>query len=148
MAKNREQRASLENAAHFRAVHRHARMGEYKARKVIDMIRGLPVNQALDLLAHDKHRASPAVRKVLASAVANALQNESVRPNRLIVWKAWVHGGPLLQGRLRWRSGPMGRAMPIRKRTCHIHIHVADPSVADPRVAESGVAAGAREEKN
>ncbi len=130
MKKNPQQRAKLEAAAHFRAVHRHARMGEYKARKVIDMIRGLPVNQALDLLAHDKHRASTDVRRVLASAVSNALQNEGVRPNRLVVSKAWVHGGPLLQGRLRWRSGPMGRAMPIRKRTCHIHIHVADPEVA------------------
>jgi large subunit ribosomal protein L22 len=136
--KHRALQAKLEGAAHYRAVHRHARMGEYKARRVIDMIRGLPVNQALDLLTHDKHRASPYVRKVLASAVANALQNEGVRPNRLVVSKAWVHGGPLLQGRLRWRSGPMGRAMPIRKRTCHIHIHVADPEVA----------VGAREENS
>jgi large subunit ribosomal protein L22 len=117
-------------ARHFRAVHRYARTGEYKARKVIDMIRGLPVNRALDILSIDRHRVTPMVRKVLESAVANALQDVEVRANRLVVAKAWVGGGPLLGGGKRWRSGPQGRAFPIRKRTCHIHIHVADPQVA------------------
>ena len=69
------------------------------------------------------------VRKVLASAVANALQNPSVRASRLVVSQAFVNGGPLLQGRMRFRPGPMGRAMPFRRRTCHIHVHVADPDV-------------------
>lgn len=120
----------------FRAVHRYARMGEYKARRIVDMIRGLPVNRALDILANDKHRASVFVRKVLASAVANALQDASVRANRLQVSRAWVNGGPLLQGRLRYRPGPMGRAMPIRKRTCHIHVCVTDPEVTVPEITE------------
>ncbi|GAB4140650.1 MAG: 50S ribosomal protein L22 [Planctomycetota bacterium] len=109
-----------------RAVHRYARMGPQKARRVVDMIRGLTANQALDLLRHDRHRAARDVRRVLASAVANALQNPEVRPNRLIVSKAFVGDGPLLPGGFRFRPGPQGRAMPIRKRTCHIHVHVAD----------------------
>lgn len=128
------------SAQHFRAVHRYARTGEYKARRVIDMIRGLPVNRALDVLSVDRHRVTPMVRKVLESAVANALQNAEVRANRLVVAKAWVGGGPLLGGGHRWRSGPQGRAFPIRKRTCHIHIQVADPQVtaaAEP-VKENG----------
>ncbi|MEZ5963337.1 MAG: 50S ribosomal protein L22 [Planctomycetota bacterium] len=121
---------TLQQARQFRAVHRYARSGEYKARRIIDMIRGLPVNRALDLLSIDRHRATPMVRRVLESAVANALQDAGVRANRLVVSQAWVGGGPLLMGRHRWRSGPQGRAFPIRKRTCHIHIYVADPQVA------------------
>ena len=113
----------------FKASHRYARMGPRKARLVIELIRGRTVNQALDTLANDNHRASFYVRKVLASAVANALQNPDVRASRLLVSRAYVNEGPLLQGRMRWRPGPMGRAMPFRRRTCHIHIRVQDPDV-------------------
>ncbi len=113
-----------------KAVHRFARMGAYKARLVMKLISGRTVNQALDDLRHDRHRASRYVYKVLASAVANALQNPDVRANRLVVSKAFANEGPMLAGGLRWRPGPQGRAMPIRKRTCHIHVHVTDPAVA------------------
>jgi large subunit ribosomal protein L22 len=127
-----------------RAVHRHARMGSYKARRVVDLIRGLPVNQALDQLHHDRHRAARYVYRVLASAVANALQNPEVRANRLVVTQAFAQDGPQLPGGFRVRPGPQGRAMPIKRRTCHIHVHVADPSAkagagrkpADPAEAE------------
>ncbi len=113
----------------FKASHRYARMGSRKARLVVDLIRGRTVNQALDTLTNDNHRASFYVRKVLASAVANAMQNPDVRASRLLVSRAYVNEGPLLQGRMRWRPGPMGRAMPFRRRTCHIHIVVQDPDV-------------------
>ena len=116
-------------ASEFRATHRYARLTARKARYVFDLIRGRSVNQALDDLKHDKHRAARFVEKVLASAVANALQNPSVKASRLQVSRAYVDGGPLLFGRLRFRPGPMGRAMPIRKRTCHIHVYVQDPAV-------------------
>ena len=114
----------------YRAVHRYARMGVRKARLIADLIRGRTANEALDDLRHDRHRAAVYVRKVLASAVANALQDSRVRANRLVVTQAFANEGPLLQGRLRYRPGPMGRATPIRKRTCHIHVHVADPGVS------------------
>ncbi len=116
----------------FKATHRYARMGPRKARLVVDLIRGRTANQALDTLANDNHRASFYVRKVLASAVANALQNPEVRASRLVVSRAYVNEGPLLQGRMRWRPGPMGRAMPFRRRTCHIHIELQDPKVDAP----------------
>ena len=109
-----------------RAVHRHARMGVYKARRVVALIRGRTVNAGLDELRHDRHLASRAIYKVLASALANALQNPTVRANRLVISKTFAQDGPLLPGG-RMRPGPQGRAMPIKKRTCHIHIHVADP---------------------
>lgn len=113
-----------------RAVHRGARMGVYKARRILALIRGRSVNAALDELRHDQHRAARAIYKVLASAVANALQNPGVRANRLVVAKTFAQDGPLLPGGMRVRPGPQGRAMPIKRRTCHIHIHVADPQAA------------------
>ena len=125
-----------------RAVHRHARMGVYKARRVLALIRGCSVNQALDTLRHDRHRASRYVYKVLASAVANALQNPSVRANRLQVSQTFAQDGPMLAGGFRWRPGPQGRAMPVKKRTCHIHVHVIDPEAT---VAAANQASGGDE---
>ena len=114
----------------FKASHRYARMAPRKARLVADLIRGLSASEALDRLRNDNHRASLHLRKVLESAVANALQNPEVRANRLVVSSAYVDNGPLLFGRIRFRPGPMGRAMPFRRRTCHVHVRVADPGVA------------------
>jgi large subunit ribosomal protein L22 len=94
---------------------------------ILALIRGRSVNAALDELRHDRHRASRDIYKVLASAVANALQNPAVRANRLVVSRTFAQDGPLLPGGMRVRPGPQGRAMPIKRRTCHIHIHVADP---------------------
>ena len=115
----------------FKASHRYSRMAPRKAQKVMDIIRGLPANKALDCLSNDVHRASRHIEKVLASAVANAMQNPSVKAGRLVVSQAYVNGGPLLLGRMRFRPGPMGRAMPFRRRTCHLHVHVADPEVQE-----------------
>ena len=113
----------------YKATHRYARMTARKARYVVDLIRGLSVNRALETLKHDNHRASRFIEKVLSSAVANALQDPAVKASRLVVSHAYVNDGPLLMGRLRFRPGPMGRAMPIRKKTCHIHIKLTDPGV-------------------
>lgn len=124
-----------------RAVHRYARMGPMKARLVIDTIRGLSANLALDTLRHDRHRAARYVYKVLASAVANALQNPNVRANRLVVSKAFTCDGPMLAGGFRFRPGPQGRAMPIKKRTCHIHVHVADPAAESSTLATAATGA-------
>lgn len=131
---------SSSGAVKFRAVHRFAGIADRKARRVVDLIRGRSVNHALADLEHDKHRAAPMVRKVLASAVANALQNPTVKASRLVVAEAHVNGGPLLQGRMRFRAGPMGRAMPFRRRTCHIHVSVVDPDVT----ASEDIASAAR----
>lgn len=114
----------------FKATHRYARMGVRKARLVMDLVRGRSASQALDTLANDRHRAAGYIRKVLASAVANALQNPDVRASRLVVSEAFCNEGPLLQNRMRFRPSAMGRALPFRRRTCHIHIKVADPGLA------------------
>jgi large subunit ribosomal protein L22 len=117
-------------AREFRAGHRYARITARKARYVIDLIRGRPVNQALDILRNDRHRASRYVERVLASAVANALSDPGVKASRLVVSAAYVHGGPMQFGGMRFRPGPMGRAMPFARWTSHIHVKVADPALA------------------
>jgi len=121
--------------ATFRASHNHARTTARKARLVIDMIRGLPVNTALRVLDRSPRRAAVLVAKVVRSAVANAEQDEHIDPNQLRVETARVDEGPLLGGFLRWRPGARGRAMPIRKRTAHIHVILA------PHLAATGAAA-------
>ena len=123
----------------FRASHRYARMGVRKARLVVDLVRGRSASAALDTLANDRHRAARYVRKVLASAVANALQNPEVRASRLVVSEAFANEGPLLQGRMRFRPSAMGRALPFRRRTCHIHIKVKDPGLEEAEAAEEAV---------
>ena len=108
--------------AEYRAIHRYAPMSARKARPVAVMVRGLGVNAAMEELEYVHRRAGPMVLKVLRSAVANAGQVGGVEAGELFVKAARVNEGPLKQGRLRWRPAPMGRAQPIRKRTCHIEV--------------------------
>ena len=126
----------------YRASHMHARMTARKARLAMDMIRGLSVNRAIDVLAFTPRRSARLVEKVLKSAVANASQDEAVNVNRLVVSEARVDEGPLLGGRGRWRPGPRGRVMPYKKRTSHIYVWVAEApeSVLSENPAPAAVA--------
>lgn len=111
-----------EEKSEFRAIHRYAPMSARKARPVAALVRGLDVNAAMEELEYVHRRAAPMVLKVLRSAVANAGQVGGVEAGQLYVKYAFVNEGPLKQGRIRWRPAPMGRAQPIRKRTCHIEV--------------------------
>lgn len=110
----------------YNAKHRYARTSARKARLVADLIRGMNVNDALETLQFSPKRASSMYLKVLKSATANAAQNEGVNLNKLFVSDCRADDGPLLQGRLRWRPGPQGRAMPFRKRTSHLSVSVRE----------------------
>jgi large subunit ribosomal protein L22 len=130
----------------YKASHRHARTSARKARLVVDLIRGMPVNTALGVLDRSPQRAAVLIGKVVRSAVANAEQDSQIDPNRLTVSEARVDEGPLLGGHMRWRPAARGRAMPIHKRTSHIHIALspvtaapkADEAPAEPAAAEAG----------
>lgn len=102
------------------------RMSPFKARPLVDLVRGKSVEQALKLLEFEPRRAAPMIRKVIKSALANASSDLEVKLPRLIVVEARVDGGPLLSGRRRWRPRAMGRAFPIMKRTCHIRVALAE----------------------
>jgi large subunit ribosomal protein L22 len=121
-----------------RAVARHVRVSPMKARRVVDLVRGLPAKEALTRLKFAPQAASEQVYKVLASAVANAENNERLDPDSLLVRAAFVDEGPTLK---RFRPRAQGRAYRIRKRTCHITIEVESVVVAGPRRAPAAAAA-------
>lgn len=106
----------------FQASHRFVRIGPRKARYVIDLVRSKPVNSALEILRCVQKRAAVYIRKVLDSAIANADQHGG-NVNDLVITEARVDGGPMLK---RFRPGPMGRAMRIRRRMSHIYITVEE----------------------
>jgi large subunit ribosomal protein L22 len=105
-----------------RAQVRYARMSAYKAREVLDLIRGKDVDEAADRLQFVERDAAIVIRKCLASAVANASHNDELDPNELFVSACYADEGPTLK---RWRPRARGRATRIRKRTCHITIVVS-----------------------
>jgi large subunit ribosomal protein L22 len=95
-----------------------------KARRVVDMVRGAPVDEALATLRFAPQAASDVVYKVLESAVANATTAEDLDRDSLVVSKARVDEGPTLK---RFRPRAQGRASRILKRTSHITL-VVQPS--------------------
>jgi large subunit ribosomal protein L22 len=99
----------------------YVRVTPMKARRVIDLIRDMPAQQALSVLQFAPQAASEPVAKVLASAIANAEHNFSLDPETLVVSRAFVDEGPMLK---RFRPRAQGRAYRIRKRTSHITIEV------------------------
>jgi large subunit ribosomal protein L22 len=118
-----------------RAIARHVRISPMKARRVVNLVRGLPAKEALTVLRFAPQAASEPVYKVLASAVANAENNERLDPDSLLVAEAYVDEGPTLK---RFRPRAQGRAYRIRKRTCHITIVVESVVAATPgRVAKA-----------
>jgi large subunit ribosomal protein L22 len=105
-----------------RAQVRYVRVSAYKAREVLDLIRDLHVADADQVLAFTERDVAKIVRKGLASAVANAENNDSQDGDTLKVVACYADEGPTLK---RWRPRARGRATRIRKRTCHITIIVA-----------------------
>jgi len=113
-----------------RAVAKYVRVSPTKARRVINLVRGLPAKEALTVLQFAPQAASEPVYKVLASAIANAENNERLDPESLLVSEAYVDEGPTLK---RFRPRAQGRAYRIRKRTCHITIAVESVPAAGGR---------------
>jgi large subunit ribosomal protein L22 len=105
-----------------RAVARNIRSSAYKAREVLDQIRGLDVKSADEILEFIERDIAIVIRKVLASAVANAQNNDGLDPDELFVTACYSDEGPTMK---RMRPRARGRAGAIRKRTCHIIVLVA-----------------------
>jgi large subunit ribosomal protein L22 len=105
-----------------RAQARYVRMSAYKARQVLDLIRNKEVQQADEILQFAERDAAIVIRKCLASAMANAENNDGIDATELFVSACYADEGPTLK---RWRPRARGRATRIRKRTCHITIIVS-----------------------
>tara|TARA_B100001750_G_scaffold201741_1_gene176643 strand:- start:1061 stop:1789 length:729 start_codon:yes stop_codon:yes gene_type:complete len=106
----------------FKASHRNARISARKARLVMDLIRGQKAEKALVRLEYCDRRASPMIRKVLESAIANAAQMSGVESENLVVHQAYADEGATMK---RWRPRSMGRAFPRLKRSCHLSVALA-----------------------
>ncbi|WKG04767.1 50S ribosomal protein L22 [Mycolicibacterium sp. HK-90] len=100
---------------------RFVRVSASKARRVIDLVRGKSVEEALDILRWAPQGASEPVAKVIASAAANAQNNEGLDPTTLVVATITADEGPTAK---RIRPRAQGRAFRIRKRTSHITVIV------------------------
>ena len=102
------------------AVHRYARISERKVRLLADLIRGMPCNQAVEVLRFTHKRAAGMISRVLQSAMANANEKEAAM-NKLFVAEARVDAGPIIK---RFKAKDRGRAHSIHKRTSHIVVAV------------------------
>ena len=120
-----------QEAPSARATARFVRVTPMKARRVVDLIRYLPADEALALLRFAPQAASEPVAKVVASAVANAEHNLRLDPEALVVSAAFVDEGPTMK---RIRPRAQGRAFRINKRTCHITVEVSEVG-ASPELA-------------
>jgi len=105
-------------------------MSASKARVVLNLIRGEDVNTARDILSGTTREAADVIGKVLASAVANAVNNSGYAAHELYVAAAYADEGPTMK---RFSPRARGRAGRIHKRTCHITVIVA--KMDDDRLA-------------
>lgn len=113
---------------------RFVRVSPRKARRVIDLVRGRSVADALDILRWAPQAASEPVAKVIASAAANAQNNNGLDPSTLVVATVYADEGPTAK---RIRPRAQGRAFRIRKRTSHITVVVESRPAKDQRSAKS-----------
>lgn len=109
------------------AVMKYARLSPQKGRLVADLIRGLPVARAIEVLEFSQKKAARELRKALESAIANAEHNEGADVDELRVARIFVDGGPTLK---RSHARAKGRGARIIKRTSHITVTVSDEKPA------------------
>ncbi len=119
-----------------RATAKFVRVTPMKARRVVNIVRGRSVAEALDILKFAPQAASEPVAKVVASAAANAENNLGLDPRTLVIHRAYVDEGATLK---RFQPRAQGRAFRIRKRTSHITIEVASiPKQTNARNTKGG----------
>jgi large subunit ribosomal protein L22 len=120
---------------------RFVRVSPTKARRVLNLVRGKSVSEALDILRWAPQAASVPVAKVIASAAANAQNNNGLDPATLVVASVYADDGPTAK---RIRPRAQGRAFRIRRRTSHITVVVESRPAKDQRAARSASATRAR----
>ena len=103
---------------------KHVPMPARKIRRVIDRVRGMDADEALDLLHFLPHAAARPVEKLVRSVIANAEQNFEVPRDELFIASIVADGGPGVMPGKGWRRrfGGRGRWRPIRKRSSHITV--------------------------
>jgi large subunit ribosomal protein L22 len=105
-----------------RAVLKNSGVSAYKAREVLDLVRGKDYQQASEILEYCDREVATVIGKVLHSAAANAFHNNGIESEELFVSACYADEGTTLK---RWRPRARGRATRIRKRTCHVTVIVS-----------------------
>ena len=105
----------------IKAKSKYVRQSPYKVRLVLNLIRGLEVNEALNILSFTKRKAAEEIKQVLESAIANAETNLGLNSSNLFISKAIADEGPTLK---RFRPRARGRAGRINKRKSHLTIEL------------------------
>lgn len=106
-----------------RSKFKYVRISPQKVRPVLNLVRGKPVQQAIDLLNFCSRRASTFVSKAIKSAAANANVKGGIDIDNLYVAKIFVDQGPTLK---RWRAKARGMAGKVHKKTSHITVELAE----------------------
>jgi large subunit ribosomal protein L22 len=109
----------METNAKLRGV----RLSPQKGRLVADLIRGKPVDQALNILAFSPKKGAGIIKKVIESAIANAEHNDGADIDALKVKTIYVEKGTVLK---RFTARAKGRGNSILKPTCHIYVTVGE----------------------
>ena len=105
------------------AIQKFHRLSAQKARLVANQVRGMQVEQAVELLSISNKKAAVIIKKVLESAIANAEHNEGADIDELKISEICIDDGPTHR---RWRARARGRVNHILKRTSHIRVTVSD----------------------
>lgn len=114
----------------FKVSAQHIRMSPRKVRAVIDVVRGMDVEEALTQLNFMSKRATRVVTKLVNSAIANAEHNHEAKRDNLYIKTITVDDGPTLG---RWMPRAFGRATRIRKRTCRIAMILGEKVASTPK---------------
>src|SRR5258708_29260107 len=125
-----------------RSIYKYARISPFKVREVTREIQGLPVSEALDVLAFTPKKAAFLINKTLKSAIANAENNANLKPDGLVVKEAVVGEGPTFK---RMMTRARGSGSQVLKRTSHIRIGLTDDVTIETR--ETRKAKRAQEKK-
>ncbi len=110
-----------------RAVSKYVRISPQKVRKVVDDIKGKPVESGLQKLKFMPQKAANILEKIIRSAVANADQNADIDVDMLVIRNITADQGPSLK---RWKARARGRGTRILKRTSHITVILAEENSA------------------
>jgi len=119
-----------------KAEHRYAKISAFKVREVTREIQGLPAEAALEIVRLIPKKSARLISKVLASAIANAENNNNLRAGNLVVKTAVAGEGPTLK---RMHTRARGGGARINKRTAHIKITLTEAEPIETKVAPKGI---------
>lgn len=106
-----------------RAIAKFVRVSPRKMKPIADMVRGKAVKEALAILKYTPRKGARIFYKVMKSAVANAENNHEMTMDSLVVAQIYANQGPVMK---RFKAGSMGRANPVKHRTSHVGVVVAE----------------------